>query len=58
MVICDEVRCCSTLAATRGIDSDPYELYRKEREYFVERWPNVIRDDPYFHPALSLYVRC
>ena len=43
-------------SATRGIDRDPFALYRKERAYFVERWSHVIRDDPYFHPALSLYA--
>jgi GT2 family glycosyltransferase len=43
-------------SATRGIDSDPFALYRKERAYFVERWSHVIRDDPYFHPGLSLYA--
>jgi O-antigen biosynthesis protein len=43
-------------SATRGIDSDPFALYRKERNYFVQRWADVIRDDPYFHPALSLYA--
>ena len=43
-------------SATRGIDPDPFELYRKERSYFVERWSDVIRDDPYFHPGLSLYA--
>jgi O-antigen biosynthesis protein len=43
-------------SATRGIDPDPFELYRKERAYFVQRWSHVIRDDPYFHPALSLHA--
>ena len=43
-------------SATRGIDSDPFELYRQERAYFVRRWSHVIRDDPYFHPALSLHA--
>jgi GT2 family glycosyltransferase len=43
-------------SATRGIDPDPYRLYRKERDYFVSRWADVMRDDPYFHPALSLYA--
>lgn len=42
-------------SATRGIDPDPFALYRKERAYFVKRWLHVIRDDPYFHPGLSLY---
>jgi O-antigen biosynthesis protein len=43
-------------SATRGIDPDPFELYRTERAYFVQRWSHVIRDDPYFHPALSLHA--
>jgi GT2 family glycosyltransferase len=43
-------------SATRGIDPDPFKLYRKERAYFVQRWSHVIRDDPYFHPGLSLYA--
>ncbi len=43
-------------SATRGIDNDPFVLYRKERTYFVRRWEELIRDDPYFHPALSLYA--
>jgi len=43
-------------SGTRGIDSDPFALYRKERTYFVQRWSEVIRDDPYFHPGLSLYA--
>jgi GT2 family glycosyltransferase len=43
-------------SATRGIDSNPFELYGKERAYFVQRWSHVIRDDPYFHPGFSLYA--
>jgi GT2 family glycosyltransferase len=43
-------------SATRGIDRDPFVLYRKERAYFVEHWAHIIRDDPYFHPGLSLYA--
>jgi O-antigen biosynthesis protein len=42
-------------SATRGIDPDPFALYRQERTYFVRRWAEKIRDDPYFHPALSLF---
>lgn len=30
-------------------------VYQKERRVFVERWRAVIRDDPYFHPGMSLY---
>jgi GT2 family glycosyltransferase len=43
-------------SATRGIDPDPFVLYRQERTYFVRRWAERIRDDPYFHPALSLFA--
>jgi O-antigen biosynthesis protein len=42
-------------SASRGIDPDPFVLYRQERTYFVHRWAEKIRDDPYFHPALSLF---
>jgi GT2 family glycosyltransferase len=30
-------------------------VYARERDYFIETWRHVIRDDPYFNPALSLY---
>jgi GT2 family glycosyltransferase len=43
-------------SATRGIDPDPFVLYQQERTYFVRRWAEKIRDDPYFHPALSLFA--
>jgi O-antigen biosynthesis protein len=43
-------------SATRGIDPDPFVLYRQERNYFVRRWAERVRDDPYFHPALSLFA--
>jgi GT2 family glycosyltransferase len=42
-------------SASRGIDPDPFVLYGKERTYFARRWAEKIRDDPYFHPALSLF---
>ena len=42
-------------SASRGIDPDPFALYRRERNHFVRRWAEKIRDDPYFHPALSLF---
>lgn len=31
-------------------------VYETERRAFYERWRNVIRDDPQFHPGLSLYA--
>ncbi|MGZ9117150.1 MAG: glycosyltransferase family 2 protein, partial [Methylocystis sp.] len=30
-------------------------VYETERRAFYERWRAVIRDDPHFHPGLSLY---
>ncbi len=30
-------------------------VYDRERAIFVERWRHVLRDDPTFHPGLSLY---
>ena len=30
-------------------------VYDRERAIFVERWHRVLRDDPTFHPGLSLY---
>jgi len=42
-------------SATRGTDRDPFALDRKERDYFMQRWSDTIRDDSYFHPGLSLY---
>jgi len=32
-------------------------VHAKERDYFRDRWRAVIRDDPFYHPALSLYAR-
>jgi GT2 family glycosyltransferase len=42
-------------SGTRGIDPDPFALYRKERAYFAKQWSEASRDDPYFHPGLSLF---
>ena len=30
-------------------------VYDRERRIFIERWRHVLRDDPTFHPGLSLY---
>jgi GT2 family glycosyltransferase len=32
-------------------------VHEQERRYFYERWSSILRDDPYFHPGLSLYDR-
>jgi GT2 family glycosyltransferase len=42
-------------SASRGVDADPFVSYRKERTYFAQRWLEAIRDDPFFHPGLSLF---
>jgi GT2 family glycosyltransferase len=42
-------------SATRGKAPNLDLTYRREREAFQYRWQRYIRDDPYFHPALSLY---
>jgi len=31
------------------------DVYGSQRRVFVERWRHVLRDDPSFHPGLSLY---
>jgi GT2 family glycosyltransferase len=41
-------------SATRGIERNPFDQYRQERTYFISRWVEAIRDDPYFHPGFSL----
>lgn len=43
-------------SASRGGGLRLQKVYAKERRFFIERWRTVIRDDPYFHPALSLYA--
>jgi len=42
--------------ASRGDSSNfsSAQVYSKEQNYFVNKWANMIRDDPFFHPTLSL----
>ena len=42
-------------SASRGGGMRLQKVYARERRYFQERWQGAIRDDPYFHPGLSLY---
>ncbi|PWB82662.1 MAG: glycosyl transferase family 2 [Methylocystaceae bacterium] len=52
------VRLIHLESATRGNAMfRPMSVYAKERDYFRRRWRSVIRDDPFYHPALSLYAR-
>lgn len=41
-------------SATRGRPRLFENRYRTEKENFASRWATAIRDDPYFHPALSV----
>jgi GT2 family glycosyltransferase len=42
-------------SASRGTAADFDLAYGRERRAFRDRWYPYIRDDPYFHPALSLH---
>ena len=42
-------------SASRGFSVKPFKRYHKERVYFRARWAALLRDDPYFNPALSLF---
>jgi GT2 family glycosyltransferase len=41
-------------SASRGANTWLDSRYASEHNYFRERWARRLRDDPYFHPALSL----
>jgi GT2 family glycosyltransferase len=41
-------------SASRGANRWLDSRYASEHGYFRERWATRLRDDPYFHPALSL----
>jgi len=43
-------------SSSRGVARNYFEAYNREITYFTGRWAHVIRDDPYFHPALSLFA--
>lgn len=42
-------------SASRGRLHNPFTRHAAERTRFRQRWQEALRDDPYFHPALSLY---
>lgn len=54
-----EPRACLTHleSASRGRPYDPFTRHAAERARFQQRWQTALRDDPFFHPALSLYGR-
>ena len=41
-------------SATRGVNLWLDSRYAEEQATFRARWARRLRDDPYFHPALSL----
>jgi GT2 family glycosyltransferase len=41
-------------SASRGANALLDARYDRQVAYFTERWSQALRDDPYFHPALSL----
>jgi GT2 family glycosyltransferase len=41
-------------SASRGANALLDERYSAQTAYFRARWASALRDDPYFHPALSL----
>ena len=42
-------------SATRGFSFRPFRRYGLERGHFRAMWRDAIRDDPFFHPGLSLF---
>jgi GT2 family glycosyltransferase len=52
--LCDPtVRLVHRESATRRANVRLDERYKAQHDYFRARWRDKIRDDPYFHPALS-----
>ena len=54
-LMCPESILIHHQSATRGFALRPFQRYGLERAYFRNVWWTTIRDDPFFHPALSLF---
>lgn len=54
-LICPAAKLVHHQSATRGFSFRPFTRYGKERAAFRKKWATVVRDDPFFHPALSLF---
>jgi GT2 family glycosyltransferase len=56
--ICDaRVELLHRESASRGSGAIRLQrVYARERAYFLQKWRAIVRDDPYFNPALSLYA--
>ena len=53
-VVVPEVSLVHRESASRGRSINLQERHAWERENFLAAWSDRVRDDPYFHPALSL----
>lgn len=54
-MMCPETELVHHQSASRGFSFRPFTRYAKERNFFRKAWVSALRDDPYFHPALSLF---
>jgi GT2 family glycosyltransferase len=54
-VFCPDSELVHHQSASRGFSYRPFTRYGRERDWFKTRWEQATRDDPYFHPAFSLY---
>lgn len=43
-------------SASRGVAERPSDRFAHERTHFLEKWGHVVANDPFFHPALSLFA--
>jgi GT2 family glycosyltransferase len=53
-VLVPEVSLVHRESASRGRATDRLARYAWEHAHFTARWQSRMRDDPYYHPALSL----
>lgn len=54
-VFCPEAELVHHQSASRGFSYRPFTRYGRERDWFKAHWEKETRDDPFFHPAFSLY---
>lgn len=55
VIIDPRLRMVHHQSASRGFSFRPFARYEKERTYFQKRWRSAILNDPFFHPAYSLF---
>jgi O-antigen biosynthesis protein len=54
-VLCTRAQLIHHQSKTRGFQFKPFTRYAQERNAFKKLHSKVIRDDPYYNPALSLF---